>query len=237
MRVWQATYQQRNQIGSGCGEKEDSGLSNFGVQWVREANKLGIVISLSHVGYKTSMEVIEVSKDPVIFYHSNAKALCNHIRNITDDQMQACAEKGGVIGLTPVGSFVSSDKSMSQIGVEDYVDHVDYVANLVGTDHAGVGLDLCEGHSWTREQLLDERRRLKEWLFTPTRQRQEVEDDFLKSNRERLYYYEVSMPWLKSIADMPIITETLLQRGYSEQDVKKIMGQNFLRVFEKVWKS
>ena len=237
MRMWQATYQQRNQIGSGCGEKVDVGLSSFGVKWVEEANKLGILVSLSHVGYKTSMEVMEISKDPVVFDHSNPKALCNHIRNITDEQIHACAEKDGVIGLTPVGSFISTEKSMSQIGVEDYVDHIEHVVDLVGVDHAGIGLDLCEGHYWTRDQLLEERQRLKEWLFTPTRQRQEVEDEFLSSGRDRLYYHEVSMPWLKSVSDMPIITEALLRRGYSEQDVKRIMGENFLRVFEKVWKT
>ena len=237
MRMWQATYQQRNQIGGGCGEKVDVGLSNFGFKWVEEVNKLGIVISLSHVGYRTSMEVMESSKDPVVFDHSNAKALCDHIRNITDEQIRACAEKGGVIGLTPTGSFVSAEKKMSQIGVEDYVDHIDYVVDLVGVDHAGIGLDLCEGQFWTHEQLLEERRRLQEFLFTRTKQRQEVEDEFLKSERDKLYQYEVTMPWLKSVSEVPMITENLLCRGYSNHDVKKIMGQNFLRVFERVWKS
>ena len=132
MRTMQPTYQQRNQFGDGCGENTDTGLSNLGVQWVEEMNKLGMVISLSHAGYKTSMDVMEISEDPVIFDHSNPKAVCDHPRNLTDDQIQACAEKEGVIGLCPLAIFVNVDKGSDELGVEDFIDHIDYVAELVG---------------------------------------------------------------------------------------------------------
>ena len=113
MRTMQPTYQRRNQFGSGCGEKNDDGLSRLGVDWVESMNKLGMVISLSHVGHKTNMDVMEISKDPVVFDHSNAKALCNHLRNVTDEQIRVCAEKGGVIGLTPFSMFVSDVRGPS----------------------------------------------------------------------------------------------------------------------------
>ena len=88
MRTMQPTYQRRNQFGSGCSEKKDDGLSSLGVEWVETMNKLRMAISLSHVGYETSMQVLEVSRDPVVYDHSNSKTLCNHIRNITDEQMR-----------------------------------------------------------------------------------------------------------------------------------------------------
>ena len=158
MRTMQPTYQRRNQFGSGCGEKKDDGLSSLGVEWVEAMNRLGMVISLSHVGYRTSMDVLEVSKDPVVFDHSNPKALCNHMRNITDEQIRTCAEKGGVIGLTPLRMFVSDMKKPSELGMDDYLKHVDYVVKLVGANHVGIGLDFAEGHYRTAEMILEERR-------------------------------------------------------------------------------
>lgn len=229
MRTMQPTYNQRNQFGDGCGEKTDTGLSNVGMQWIEEMNRLGMVISLSHVGTNTGMEIMEISKDPVVFDHSNPKALCDHARNIADEQIRSCAEKGGVIGLCPLAAFLRADKGPRELGVQDYVDHISYVTELVGTDHVGIGLDLAEGHFWTREQVLERRR--------PEKELQKIQDEFLKSGRERLYYYEVQMPWLKSVSQVPMITEALVERGYSDQDVEKILGGNFLRVFQRVWGS
>ena len=234
MRTMQPTYQRRNQFGDGCGEKTDAGLSSLGVEWVEKMNELGMLISLSHVGYKTSMEVMELSKDPIVFDHSNPKALCNHVRNITDEQIRRCAEKGGVIGISPDTMFVSTTKGPSELGVEDYLDHVDYVVKLVGVDHVGVGLDLSEEHYSTPQQVLEHRRRFPGLGSEKIRK---MEDDFLKSGRERLAQYEIQIPWLRSVSRMPIITGALLARGYSDRDVAKIMGENFLKVYEKVWGS
>jgi membrane dipeptidase len=234
MRTMQPTYQRRNQFGSGCAEKNDDGLSRLGVDWVESMNKLGMVISLSHVGFKTSMEVMEISKDPVIFDHSNPKALCKHMRNITDEQIQTCAEKGGVVGLTPLSLFVSDSKKPPELGVSDYIKHVDYLAHLVGVDHIGIGLDLAEQHYRTADMILEERRMLP---GITSQFVEEVENDFIKSGRQKLSFAELYMPWLNSMSQMPIITEALLNAGYSEQDVKKIIGENFLRVFQKVWRN
>lgn len=232
MRIMQPTYQQRNQFGNGCGEKVDSGLSNLGVQWVEEMNELGVIISLSHVGYKTSMEIIDISKDPVIFDHSNPKKLCNVPRNLTDDQIQACAEKEGVIGLTPLAMFLHKDKGPTDLGVDDYINHIDYIAELVGVDHVGIGTDLAEGYFQTPFEIL-ERRRLYPKLTSKWNRK--IDDEFLASGRDKLFFYEKHMPWWKSVTETPIITEALHCRGYSNQDIEKILGKNFLRVFNKVW--
>ncbi|MGA2785645.1 MAG: membrane dipeptidase [Candidatus Bathyarchaeia archaeon] len=149
MRTMQPTYQERNQFGDGCGEKTDTGLSNLGVQWVEQMNRLHMVISLSHVGYKTSMEIMELSADPVVFDHSNPKILCDHSRNITDEQIRICGERDGVIGICPIAMFLRNNKGPNELGVDDYVDHIQHVVRLVGVDHVGIGLDLAEGHFFT----------------------------------------------------------------------------------------
>jgi len=153
-------------------------------------NEIGMVISLSHVGTKSSMEIIEVSRDPVVFDHSSVKALCDHPRNITNDQIKACAEKGGVIGLCPLSWFLSSEKGPRELAVIDYIDHIDYVVELVGVDHAGIRLDLMEGHYYTREEILRTRRLLP---GASSRKKQEIEDEFLRSGRDRMYSYELDV--------------------------------------------
>jgi membrane dipeptidase len=232
MRTMQPTYQQRNQFGNGCGEKNDSGLSNLGVNWVEEMNRIGMVISLSHAGLKTSFDIMEISKDPVIFDHSNSKILCDTPRNLTDEQIRSCDEKGGVIGLCPIAGFISTDKVATDQSVEDFIKHINYVVDLVGVDHAGFGLDLEEGFFHTPETIIERR---SKYPGIGSKASRKLEDEFLKSGREKLYAYEKNMPWLNSISNVSIITEALLQKGYSDKDVEKIMGHNFLRVFKKVW--
>jgi membrane dipeptidase len=232
MRTMQPTYQQRNQFGSGCSERTDDGLSNLGIDWVGEMNRLGMVISISHAGYRTSLDVIQTSKNPVIFSHSNPRSLCEHPRNITDDQIKACAEKDGVVGLSALTMFVSAGKKVAEQTVEDYVNHIDYVVQLVGADHVGIGLDCSDGDYYTPERIMEERRLLTGLTSKHVR---EVEDIFLRSGRDRIDSYELHTPWLKDASQVPIITEALLRRGYSEQELKKILGENFLRVFERVW--
>jgi len=195
-------------------------------------NKLRMLISLSHVGYRTSMEIMQLSKDPVVFDHSNPKALCDHIRNIRDDQIKLCAEKGGVIGACAAAMFLRTDKRPNELNVNNFVDHIDYLVKLAGIDNVGIGLDLSETHYSTPEQILEHRRKFPGLTSEKIR---EVEDDFIKSGRERLYHYETQVPWLKSISRIQIITDALVSRGYSDQDIAKIMGENFLKIFEKVW--
>jgi len=233
MRIKQPTYQQRNQFGSGCGEKKDEGLSDLGLEWVRKMNDLGMVISLSHAGRRTSLDAIENSKDPVVFTHSNVRTLCKHVRNIDDDQIRACAEKGGVIGLTPVAMFVSVDKEQGQLTIEDYLRHIDYIVNLVGINHVGLGMDLAEELYYTREKVLAKRSNLPS-LTSPSMTK--IEDEFLSSTRDKLPFAELYMPpWIQKMSDVPKITEALSKAGYSDQEIKKILGENFLRVFERVF--
>ena len=233
MRIMQPTYQTRNQFGSGCGEKLDEGLSELGLEWVRRMNQLGMLISLSHVGNKTSLDVLSASTQPVAFTHSNVKTLCNHIRNLTDEQIKLCAEKGGMVGVTPIGMFVSDHKELKEITVQDLIAHIDYIVKLVGVDHVGVGLDIAEGYTYSAEAIRKKRRLLPSLTSNMLRN---AEDEFLKSGRAEVRHDALYVPpWMQHMSDFPLIGKTLEETGYSKDDIAKILGENFLRVCERVW--
>ena len=206
VRVIQITYNEKNLVGDGCTEITDCGLSKFGREMIQRMNATGMVVDLSHVGYRTSMEAIEVSKEPVIFSHSNADSICPSKRNLKDDQIKALAKNRGVIGINAFPAFVKeADPTLA-----DLIDHIDYIAHLVGTDHIGIGFDFAQ-------ESIEE---YKAFGYDP-----EV--------------YPLP-PWtypreIDDVSKTPNLTEGLLARGYSESDVKKILGENFIRVYEEVW--
>lgn len=103
-------YNQRNAVADGCHERTDGGLSRFGIELVQAMNRVGMLVDCTHTGYRSSMDVFEVSQAPVVFSHSNARAVWDHERNIRDDQAQACARTGGVIGVVGAGSSSATTK-------------------------------------------------------------------------------------------------------------------------------
>jgi membrane dipeptidase len=129
-------YNLNNEAGSGC-QDIDAGLTDFGRRLVGECNRLGILIDMSHVGAKTSFEIIERSTVPVVFSHSNPKAHTDHPRNITDQQMQAVAARGGLVGVTGVGRFLGDPEASS----ESFVRAIDMTVERVGVAHTAMGLD------------------------------------------------------------------------------------------------
>ena len=141
VRVIQLTYNERNLLGNGCYERRDDGLSNFGVDAVAEMNRLGIVIDLSHVGERTTVEAIEASERPVAITHANAKSYYDTERNKTDEALTRCAGKGGVIGATSITTFLRKGPAST---LADFVDAIDDLVARVGIDHVGVGNDFTQ---------------------------------------------------------------------------------------------
>ncbi len=133
------TWNHRNAVADGCHEKTPSGLSLFGRKVVEEMNRLGMIIDVSHVAEPGFWDTLELSTAPVIASHSNVKELCNHPRNLTDEQMKALFAKGGVMGLTFVDFFVTSENR--QVWIDDLLRHLDHVCSLGGVDHVGFGSD------------------------------------------------------------------------------------------------
>jgi membrane dipeptidase len=221
VRIIQLTYQKRNLVGDGCGEKGNAGLSEFGVKVVKELNRLGVLIDLSHCGYQTTMEAIELSKSPVAFTHANAKALNSCIRCKSDEQIQALAEREGVMGITVLSKFLRPNGGMTGTTLEDFLDHVSYVVDLVGVDHVGLGFDVFELRS---DEDFDEHHEGRFYLKYPEMRIGTKEETYEK------YFCE----GLKSMTETLNVTRGLVSRGYSDEEIRKILGENFLRLFESV---
>lgn len=221
VRIIQLTYQRRNLVGDGCGEPVDSGLSTFGRQVIKELNRLGILVDLSHVGPKTTEEAIDASEAPCAFTHANAHTLFQHIRNKTDAAIRQLAARAGVVGVNAISRFLREDGHLNGTTIDNLVDHIEYIANLVGAEHVGIGLDITEA------MTVEDVNRRGSWLSA-----QLPEVSGLGSLNHETYYPR----GLRSMAGLPQITEALVRRGFGDDDVLKILGGNFLRLFSKVWK-
>lgn len=214
VRIIQITYNERNNIGDGCLEPENRGLTAFGRQVIHEMNRLGIVIDLSHVGDRTCAETIELSQAPCIFSHANPRVLAPSPRNKPDDLLKAIAARGGLVGLSPYAAFCQIDPNRFPTA-DDYYRLLEYTIELVGIDHVSFGTDMPEG----RDLLAYE---------TVMRQRYpEVSKGFAQNQR-----HATGFERLEGLRDMP---NQLLRRGHSEEDVRKFIGGNLMRVFAEVW--
>ncbi|MBI4500484.1 MAG: membrane dipeptidase [Gemmatimonadetes bacterium] len=200
-------YNRNNALGGGC-QDEDTGLTAFGWQVLDEMARVGMVTCCTHTGLRTTMDVMAYSRNPVIFSHSNPTGVWQHKRNIPDEAIKACAKTGGVVGINGIGIFLGKNDARS----ETVVRHVDYVVQLVGAAHAGLGLD---------------------YVFD----QQEV-DDYVAKNPDIFPPEEGYAAGLKMMPpeQLPEVAEGLIKLGYSEHDVRGILGDNFLRVAKQVWK-
>ena len=142
VRLAGITYNRRNYIGDGMNERNPGGLSDFGIEVVRRMNDLGMAIDLSHASMPTALDAIEFSRVPVTFSHNAAYALRPNRRTRHDEELTACAENGGLICITAVPNSLSDDPEQD---IECVLDHYDYMANLVGVDHVGIGTDTTVG--------------------------------------------------------------------------------------------
>lgn len=207
VRIVQLSYHFRNAVADGGGERTDSGLSLFGVSLVKEMNRLGIVMDLAHVGKNSVLEAVEASEDPAIASHSNPRTLVDAFQNKSDEEIKALAEKGGVIGITAFPRLVS--KEPDKCTLDDLLNFIDYVSDLVGVNHVGIGLDFAEG--WAE--------------YPPTRM------NLIKIDK-RIYTWPKG---IETVTRFPNIARGLVARGYSDNEINKVLGQNFLRVFKRVF--
>jgi membrane dipeptidase len=220
LRIVQLTYQRRNLAADGVGEPANAGLSVFGRELVAELNRLGILIDLSHTGERSTLEAIELSEAPVSITHSCLQRFNPVARNATDQEVKALAAKGGVFGMNAIARLISPTGREEGATVTQFVDQIDYLAELVGVDHIGIGLDINEGLT---PELFEQRRKGFLTQFPELR----MGGDFPFE-----HYYAFG---LTTMAKTQLITEELVARRYPDEDVLKILGGNFMRLFDQVW--
>jgi membrane dipeptidase len=211
VRIIQLTYNFENLVGCGCQVAEDAGLSDFGRDVVAEMNRLGMLIDLSHCGPRTTLDAIECSEKPVAITHANAASQFPNPRNKSDEAIKACAAKGGVIGALAFPVMLTRNLPAT---LDDYLHTIDYLVEMVGIDHVGIGPDFMQ------EMPAD------------------VAQVVLAGLPADTITFMQSVPPLQdfaSAAEMPNVTAGLLQRGYSVTDTQKIMGGNWLRLYGQVW--
>jgi membrane dipeptidase len=219
VRVIQLTYHERNLLGNGCFERRDEGLSTFGGLAVAELNRCGILIDLSHVGDRTTIEAIETSAVPVAVTHANSRSHHDHPRNKTDEALKALASRGGVVGATAITTFLPTGERSS---LDDYVDAIDDLVERIGIDHVAFGTD------YTQDQPASF------WRYIGAHQGTVYPSLFDDGTRDwpsaRLYPAGLETP-----AKLPALWSALDRRGYRAADIRKIVGENWLSLFERVW--
>jgi membrane dipeptidase len=220
LRICQLTYQRRNLAADGAGEPADAGLSLFGRDLVAALNRNGVLIDLSHTASRGTLETIELSEVPVAVTHACLRSFNDVPRNKNDEEIKALAARGGVFGMNAIARLLSPTGGQEGATIGQFVDQIDYLVNLVGVDHVGVGLDISEGLT---PELFEQRRKGFLTDFPELR----MGGDFPYE-----HYYVFG---LTSMANMRLVTEELVRRNYADEDVLKILGGNFVRLFGQVW--
>jgi membrane dipeptidase len=214
IRVMQLTYNSKNPVGTGCTARRDRGLTEFGIDVVHKMNELGIVVDVSHCGAQTSMDAVNNSKDPIIASHTFSKNLYEHDRGKTDEFFQTIAEKGGYVGVLAVPGFLTTNQKTT---IDDWLDHVDYIVNLIGIDHVGIGSDYY-GFSVPDNLAI----KIGEFM------------EVLGFRPEHRASFLDKMEGFENYTQFPNLIKGLIDRGYSDQEIGKIAGSNFLKLFKRV---
>ncbi|MBA7513191.1 hypothetical protein ES705_05201 [subsurface metagenome] len=225
LRILQLTYNLRNLAGNGCTERKDEGLSEFGIQAIRKMNDLGILVDLSHCGINTTLEAIEISNSPVAFTHTFCKSIRDHDRAKTDEQLKVLKEHDGFAGILLVPDFLLNNNGKASL--DDFLDHIDHTVKILGVERVGIGPD----HPFFPSNEI--------WEIFREKRKKEIKELGVDSLGWRHGHYkdEGLLPFVKGYldwCDFPNITKGLSLRGYSNEQIKGILGQNFLRIFREV---
>jgi membrane dipeptidase len=217
IRCMGITYNEANTLGSGLTEKFDGGLTKFGRKVVERMNTLGMVIDISHCGDRTSLDVIEASESPVMITHAGARRVWDSPRMKPDEVLLACAEKGGVIGVCAAPNTTLSSKNPNEHTIESVMEHFEYLVDLVGIEHVGLGPDTFFGDHVALQNSFDSMLSLHE----------------SHGNQD----YDIS-PFVRGLENpteaMSNMIKWLIKKNYRVQDIEKIVGGNALRVLQTI---
>jgi membrane dipeptidase len=217
IRMMHVTYNRRNLLGDGCAEPANGGLSDLGRAAIAEMNRVGVIVDVAHSGWRTSLEAAQVSKKPMVASHSACDAVNHHIRAKPTDVIKAIVDGGGLIGICCIPRFLGGDGGLTAM-----LEHIDYVVQRFGAGHVGIGTDIA----YTSSNAAAENRKI------PSRgpQRTRYEALWPEGTRGGSYAGSASLAW----TNWPLFTVGMVQRGYKDDDIRKILGLNMLRVTQDV---
>lgn len=213
-RCSQLTYNSQNRIGSGCTERVDGGLSDFGVAIVKAMNSAGMLVDTSHCGDRTTLDAIEASAVAIAITHGNCRALNNHPRTKTDEAIKALGAKGGVMGITGVRNFVTAAEPTT---IANVVDHIEHVAKLIGIEHVGIGTD---SDLYGYDKMAPDQYKM------------------LKASYKGSYGFrdKIDIEGFSGPTKMYNLVDELVRRRYSDADIRGVLGGNFRRLLGATWK-
>jgi microsomal dipeptidase-like Zn-dependent dipeptidase len=214
-RFMQLTYNNQSLLASGCYEAVDSGVTRMGQQVIKEMNRVGLVIDMSHSGERSTLEAIDLSARPIVISHANPHAWAPALRNKSDAVIRALAARGGMFGFSLYPHHL---KNKSACTLDDFCAMVARTAEMVGVEHLGLGSDLCQ----------DQPDSVVEWM---RKGRYTKADDFGEGSASHPGF--PPMPeWFKDNRDFNNIAQGLAQVGFSQAEVDALMGNNWLRFFD-----
>ncbi len=214
VRIMQVAYQRRNYLADGCGEPGGAGLSKLGEEVLQEMNRVGVVVDLAHASEQVMKDVLAQSTQPVINSHAGVRALMDHPRNMSDDLLKSLAKQGGVFCISAYSAFLKKGGGQTGTTIKDWLRHLDYLLDLIGPDHVGFGFDVGEGRSAAEVTILHG----------------SLKNAGAAEPPKHRYIAE-----LTSRSNFPCLVEALVEAGYADEVVHKVLGGNLLRLFGQVW--
>ena len=215
LMIMQLTYNNQSLLACGCYEAEDSGVTRFGRQAIAEMNRVGMIVDMSHSAERSTLEAIEISSRPIVISHANPSSFHDAKRNKSDTVLKALGESGGLLGFSLYPFHLKNGPDCSLI---DFCDMVARTADLMGIEHIGIGTDLCQSQPLS----------VLEWMRNGRWSKQMDYGEGSKSNAD----WPRPLSWFEDSRDFPNLTKGLLDRGFNQQEVARIMGLNWLEFFE-----
>ncbi|MBT5955225.1 MAG: membrane dipeptidase [Candidatus Marinimicrobia bacterium] len=215
VRIMQLTYNNQSLLASGCYEENDSGITRFGKVVIEEMNRIGMVIDMSHSGDRSTLEAIEHSTRPITISHANPKFFEPALRNKSNTVLKAIAESGGMLGFS---AYPLHLRNGSNCTLTDFCDMVARTADLIGVDTIGIGTDLCVNHDYS----------VLKWMRNGRWTKQPDYGEGTATVKD----WPAPLTWLRNSADFSNLTQGLLDKGFTQEETAKIMGQNWLNFFD-----
>ena len=230
VRLMGVTYSESNALGSGLKESRDGGLTVFGRKAVERMNRVGMLIDCSHAGDQTALDTIEASEVPIVLSHIGARALWDSKRLAPDEVLEACARRGGVIGIE-AAPHTTITRNRPRHTIESYMEHFEYIVELVGIDHVAFGPDTLYGDHVGLHGVYSDGLSLRESRGTAVPVSDGGSGDGGAPHPQVAYVEGLENPTEASHN----VVRWLVRNGYSDEDIEKVLGGNVLRVLREVW--